>query len=94
MCWVANRSELVEIIYEPVSLAVLKDGRVYMESDTDPYGLGRADITALHQAARGAGVEKSIDWAQASRAPVLVEGIARRRDRRGSAIDGGVRGQP
>ena len=89
-----SRSELVEIIYEPVSLAVLEDGRIYMESDSDPYRLGHADITALYEAARGAGVEKSIDWAQASRALVLVEGIARRIDRRGSAVDGGVRGQP
>jgi L,D-transpeptidase ErfK/SrfK len=76
-----GHSEPVEIIYEPVSLAVLDDGQIFLESDSDPYQLGHADIEKVHDAARRAGVEGSIDWARASQALVTVEGIARRIDR-------------
>ena len=75
-----TRSEQVEIVYQPVALAALPDGRIFVESDTDPYELGRPDIGSLHAAARAAGLEGSIDWARASRALVTVEGIARRID--------------
>jgi L,D-transpeptidase ErfK/SrfK len=76
-----HRSEAVEIVYQPVALAALSDGRIFLESDPDPYELGRPDIDAVHAAARAAGIEQSIDWARASRALVMVEGIARRIDR-------------
>jgi L,D-transpeptidase ErfK/SrfK len=39
-----RRSERVEIVYQPVALAVLADGRIFVESDSDPYEQGRPDI--------------------------------------------------
>jgi len=91
-----GRHEAVKIVYEPVSLAVLPDGRIFVESDPDPYEEGHADIDSLHAAARAAGVENQIDWQRASRALVMVEGIARRVDR-GQVADssnGGAAAQP
>ncbi len=76
-----RHSERVEIVYQPVALAVLADGRIFVESDSDPYDQGRPDVDSLREAARAAGIEGSIDWARASRALVMVEGIARRIDR-------------
>jgi L,D-transpeptidase ErfK/SrfK len=78
-------SERVEIVYQPVALAALDDGRIFLESDTDPYERGRPDLGSLHMAARTAGLEDSIDWPRASRTLVTVEGIARRIDRRRKA---------
>ena len=80
-----KHSERVEIIYQPVSFAVLPDGRIFLESDSDPYGQGHPDIAALRAAARAAGVEGSIDWPRASRVLVTVEGIAQRIDVRREA---------
>jgi L,D-transpeptidase ErfK/SrfK len=76
-----SNSEAVEIIYEPVALAVLSDGRIFLESDSDPYGKGIAHIDDVRTAAHAAGVENSIDWERASRVLVTVEGVARRVDK-------------
>jgi L,D-transpeptidase ErfK/SrfK len=76
-----TRSERVEIVYQPVALAALADGRIFLESDSDPYEQGRPDIRSLLAAARAAGVEGLINWERASRALVTVEGIAHRIDR-------------
>jgi L,D-transpeptidase ErfK/SrfK len=73
-------SEPVEIVYQPVALAVLDDGRIFLESDSDPYDRGRAHIEDVRAAARGAGLEGSINWPQASRVLAMVEGVARRID--------------
>jgi L,D-transpeptidase ErfK/SrfK len=80
-----KHDEPVEIIYQPVTLAVLADGRIFVESDADAYEQGRPDLHALQAAARAAGIEGSINWSRASRALVMVEGIARRID-----LGGGV----
>ena len=77
--------ERVEIVYQPVALAVLADGRIFVESDADPYEQGRPDFQALQAAARAAGIERSINWSRASRALVMVDGIARRIDLGGEA---------
>ena len=75
-----KHDEPVEIVYKPVALAVLADGRIFMESDSDPYEQGRPDLNALQASARAAGIDRSINWSRASRALVMVEGIARRID--------------
>ncbi|HEY2486853.1 MAG TPA: L,D-transpeptidase [Candidatus Binataceae bacterium] len=80
-----KHDEQVEIVYQPVTLAVLADGRIFMESDADPYEQGRPDLHALQAAARAAGIEGSINWSRASRALVMVDGIARRIDLGGEA---------
>ena len=49
-----RHDERVEIVYQPVTLAVLADGRIFMESDADPYEQGRPDLNALQAAARDA----------------------------------------
>ena len=76
----ANPGEPVAIVYQPVALAALPGGKIFLESDPDAYGQGRPDIGAVRAAAQAAGIERSIDWARASRALVMVEGIARRID--------------
>jgi L,D-transpeptidase ErfK/SrfK len=80
-----KHDEQVEIVYQPVTLAVLADGRIFMESDADPYEQGRPDLHALQAAAHAAGIEGSINWSRASRALVMVDGIARRIDLGGEA---------
>ena len=77
----AATSEAVEIIYQPVALAVLSDGRIFLESDSNPYAMGVAHLQDVRQAARAAGVEDSIDWQRASRVLIMVEGVARRIDK-------------
>ena len=77
--------ERVEIVYQPVGLAVLADGRIFVESDADPYEQGRPDLRSLQAAAGAAGIEGSINWSRASLALVMVEGIARRIDLGGEA---------
>ncbi|HZY58741.1 MAG TPA: L,D-transpeptidase [Candidatus Binataceae bacterium] len=74
-------SEPVEIIYQPVALAVLSDGRIFLESDSDPYAMGVPHLPDVREAARAAGVEDKIDWQRASRVMVMVEGVARRIDK-------------
>lgn len=76
-----SNSEAVEIIYQPVALAVLSDGRIFLESDADPYAMGVAHIDDVRTAAHAAGIENSIDWDRASRVLVTVEGVARRIDK-------------
>jgi L,D-transpeptidase ErfK/SrfK len=80
-----KRGESVDIVYQPVSLAVLADGRIFVESDADPYEQGRPDLHSLQAAAHAAGIEGSINWSRASRALVMVDGIARRIDLGGEA---------
>jgi L,D-transpeptidase ErfK/SrfK len=76
-------NEAVQIIYQPVAFAVLPDGRIFLESDSDPYGMGRPHIDDLRRAARSAGVESEIDWERASHVLAMVEGVARRIDKKG-----------
>jgi L,D-transpeptidase ErfK/SrfK len=73
--------EAVEIIYQPVTLAVLGDGRIFLESDSDPYGMGRPHIDDVRRTARAAGVDAEIDWERASHVLAMVEGVARRIDK-------------
>jgi L,D-transpeptidase ErfK/SrfK len=73
--------EAVEIIYQPVALAVLKDGSIFLESDSDPYAMGRPHIEDVRETARRAGIANAIDWECASRVLAMVEGIARRIDK-------------
>jgi L,D-transpeptidase ErfK/SrfK len=80
-----THAERVEIVYQPVALAVLADGRIFVESDSDPYEQGRPDLQSLQATARAAGIEGLINWSRASRALVMVEGIARRIDLGGEA---------
>ena len=73
-------SEPVEIVYVPVSLAVLDSGEIYLESDSDPYDLGHPNIEQVREAARANGIDNRIDWGAATKALIMVEGIARRID--------------
>jgi L,D-transpeptidase ErfK/SrfK len=79
--------EPVEIIYQPVALAALKDGRIFLESDSDPYAMGRPHLDDVRETASRAGIAGAIDWQRASRVLATVEGIARRIDK-GGAPDG------
>jgi hypothetical protein len=85
-----SANEPVEIVYQPVALAVLSDGRIFLESDSDPYSMGRPHIEDVRQAARTAGIEGRIDWERASRVLEMVEGVARRIDVGRPQAPGGV----
>jgi L,D-transpeptidase ErfK/SrfK len=82
----AADSESVEIIYQPVMLAVLGDGQVFLESDSDPYDQGRPHIEDVRAAARAAGAENAIDWRYASHVLAMVE-----RESRGASTTGAQR---
>lgn len=90
-----SRSDPVEIVYQPVAMAVLDNGQIFLESDTDAYERGRPDLDAVRAAARMNGIERSVDWAAASRVLVMVEGVARRIDlgRQTTTSDGDAREQ-
>ena len=51
------------IVYLPVMLARLDDGRIFLESDRDIYQKGAGDIDALKALARAGGIDSLIDWA-------------------------------
>jgi L,D-transpeptidase ErfK/SrfK len=84
-------SEPVEIVYQPVMLAVTDRGRIFLESDSDPYAMGRPHVEAVRAAARRAGIEDAIDWERASRVLIMVEGVARRIDKQATVAASGAR---
>jgi L,D-transpeptidase ErfK/SrfK len=65
------------IVYLPVMLARLDDGRIFLESDRDIYQEGAGDIDALKALARASGIDTLIDWARAGEVLDDQEGIAR-----------------
>src|SRR5579875_1529220 len=54
----------VAIMYEPVLLACLPDGKVYLEVHPDVYGKAGDPLVTVKQLAAAAGVESMIDWQQ------------------------------
>lgn len=64
------------IIYEPVLLARLPDGRIFVEVHRDIYRRARSPLDILEEAADRAGVTGEIDWDAANAAIELHEGVA------------------
>ena len=77
------------IVYYPVMLAQLDDGRVFLESERDIYRRGAGGIDAVKALAQAAGIDNLIDWIRAGEVVDEQEGIARdvtlKSDRAGGA---------
>jgi L,D-transpeptidase ErfK/SrfK len=66
-----------EIVYLPLMLAKLDDGRVFLESEKDIYRKGTGGIEAVKALARADGIDNLIDWNRAGEIVDDQEGIAR-----------------
>jgi L,D-transpeptidase ErfK/SrfK len=66
-----------EIVYLPLMLAKLDDGRVFLESEKDIYRKGTGGIDAVKALARADGIDSLIDWVRAGETINDQEGIAR-----------------
>lgn len=65
------------IVYEPVLLAKLPDGSIYLEVNPDIYGRQPDALAAARLLAERAGISNAIDWKQAAEVAGQREGIAR-----------------
>jgi L,D-transpeptidase ErfK/SrfK len=66
-----------QIVYIPVMLARLDDGRIFLESEKDIYRRGSGDIGAVKALARADGIDTLIDWSHAGEVLNDQDGIAR-----------------
>jgi L,D-transpeptidase ErfK/SrfK len=66
-----------EIVYLPLMLAQLDDGRIFLESEKDIYGRGTGGIGGVRALAQAAGIDSLIDWDRAGRVVTDQDGIAR-----------------
>ena len=66
-----------EIIYLPLMLARLDDGRIFLESDRDIYRKGTGGIDAIRALATASRIDNLIDWTRAGDVVTDEEGIAR-----------------
>lgn len=67
----------VKIVYNPVILSQLADGRVFLEVHRDVYKKAGDPLTILEQSARAQGLTDLIDWDRANAVLVEKEGLAR-----------------
>lgn len=70
--------EPVRIVYQPVLLAHLPDGSIWLEADPDAYGRGGMTIGELETLAQRHGLHDAVDWDRAARVLEAREGLARR----------------
>ena len=70
-------NERVDIIYMPLLLAHLGDGRIFLESGGDIYQKGTSGLPAIRGLAQANGIESQIDWSRAEEVVNDAEGIAR-----------------
>jgi L,D-transpeptidase ErfK/SrfK len=77
------------IVYYPLMLAQLDDGRIFVESERDIYHKGTGGIEALKALAQSSRIDNLIDWFRASEVVTDEDGIARdvtlKTDRAGGA---------
>lgn len=67
-----------EIIYEPILLARLQDGRIYLEAHRDPYRKQKGDeLQFVRQLAAANNVSNTIDWKKAAEVTSRDDGVAR-----------------
>ena len=66
-----------EIVYLPVMLARLDDGRIFLESARDIYRKGTGGIDAVRALAQASRIDSQIDWSRAGEVVTDEEGIAR-----------------
>jgi len=66
-----------EIVYLPLMLARLDDGRIFLESQKDIYRKGTGGIAAVKALAESTGIGSLIDWPRAENVVRDEDGIAR-----------------
>ena len=66
-----------EIVYLPLMLARLDDGRIFLESQKDIYRKGTGGIDAVKALAYAAGIGSLVDWTRAGDVVRDEDGIAR-----------------
>lgn len=66
----------VTIVYEPVLLARLPDGKLYLEVHPDIYGKAGDPLEAVKQLAAASNVESVIDWQEVREIIVARRGLA------------------
>jgi L,D-transpeptidase ErfK/SrfK len=66
-----------EIVYLPVMLARLDDGRIFVESERDIYRKGTGGIEAVRALAQAGKIDDLVDWSRAGEVVNDEEGIAR-----------------
>lgn len=67
-----------EIIYAPVLLALLDDGRIYLEVNRDVYNKGVNALQMLNELAEANHLTNRIDWQKVAQVVEQQEGLARR----------------
>jgi L,D-transpeptidase ErfK/SrfK len=72
-----NLNDRGVIVYYPLMLARLDDGRIFIESERDIYGKGTGGIDAIKALARTEGIDSLIDWKRAGEVITDQDGIAR-----------------
>jgi hypothetical protein len=72
--------EAGEIVYEPSLLAILPDGRIFMEVNKDVYHLGHDPWTTLRALAEISNTAKLLNWPLVSTNIERAEGVAREVD--------------
>ncbi|HEY0663696.1 MAG TPA: L,D-transpeptidase family protein [Thiobacillaceae bacterium] len=65
------------LIYQPVLLAVLEDGRILLEVNRDIYNKGIDPAQTVRDLAEAHGLSRAIDWARADAVIAAHEGLAR-----------------
>jgi L,D-transpeptidase ErfK/SrfK len=70
-------NETGEIVYLPLMLARLDDGRIFLESQRDAYRRGTGGIGAVRAQAEADHLSNMIDWAKAEAVVNDMDGIAR-----------------
>jgi len=66
-----------EIVYLPLMLARLDDGRIFLESQRDVYRKGTGGIDAVRALAEASRIDSLVDWSRAGEVVKDEEGIAR-----------------
>jgi hypothetical protein len=66
-----------EIVYLPLMLARLDDGRIFLESQKDIYRRGTGGISAVRALADATGIGSLMDWTRAGDVVRDEDGIAR-----------------
>jgi L,D-transpeptidase ErfK/SrfK len=67
-----------EIIYEPLLLAKLEDGRIFVEAHRDPYRKkNREALRFLRRMAAANNLDKVIDWKRAAEVTSRNKAVAR-----------------
>lgn len=70
------------LVYQPVLLAVIEDGRILLEVHRDIYGRGIDPAQTVREMAEAHGLSQAIDWSRVAAVIAAQDGLAREVGRR------------